>query len=160
MSSDTEAEHNSINESRAYRWIELVTATVLVVAMVIVLSLQVFFRYVVRAPLYWSEELARFLLIWAVFAGATFAFRHDTHMNIDLLVHILPKRVLAHIDTVVRLVMTVFFLMIAAISWNFVGRYMDIKSPAMELSLGIVYIILPLTSIANIAAVWLKKFRA
>jgi len=68
-----------------YRVIELTIATVLVGNMVVALTLQVFFRYVVQAPLFWSEELARFLLIWSVFAGATFAFRHRTHMSIDLI---------------------------------------------------------------------------
>lgn len=140
-----------------YRVIELTIATVLVGNMVVALTLQVFFRYVVQAPLFWSEELARFLLIWSVFAGATFAFRHRTHMSIDVIGTILPARFVGVVDLIGRLVMTAFLLMLAVISWQFVLRFTDIRSAAMNISLAIVYIVLPATSLASIIAVWLPK---
>ncbi len=140
-----------------YRVIELTTAAVLVGTMVAVLTLQVFFRYVVRAPLFWSEELARFLLIWSVFVGAAFVFRHRTHMSIDLIGSILPARFVETIDVIGRLVMTVFLLMLVVISWQFVLRFTDIRSAAMDIPLAIVYIVLPATSLASIVAVWLPK---
>ncbi|MEJ2134846.1 MAG: TRAP transporter small permease subunit [Desulfofustis sp.] len=41
--------------------------------MVISILLQVFFRYVMNAPLYWSEEIARYAFVWLVFIGAAIA---------------------------------------------------------------------------------------
>ena len=144
-------------KDRIYRLIEGTTATVLVGVIVVALTLQVFFRYVVRAPLFWSEELARFVLIWSVFAGATFAFRHRSHMSIDVVRYIVPARFVGVVDIVGRLVMTAFFALLALISWQFVLRFADIKSAAMEIPLAVVYIILPATSVASIVAVWLPK---
>ena len=39
----------------------------------------VFFRYVVGTPLIWSDELARFSLIWMVFLGAGVVSFKDKH---------------------------------------------------------------------------------
>ena len=36
---------------------------------IVCVSLQVFFRYVLNDPLTWSEELARFSFMWMVFLG-------------------------------------------------------------------------------------------
>ena len=45
------------------------TALVLFILLLAVASLQVISRYVLVAPLPWTEELARFLLVWVTFWG-------------------------------------------------------------------------------------------
>ncbi len=59
-------------------------------AMAFVVALQVFFRYVLNASLFWSEELARHLLIWLTFLGASAAYYRGKHPGIDTLVNRLP----------------------------------------------------------------------
>ena len=46
---------------------------VLLGAMTAVILLGVAFRYVLEAPLPWSEELAKLLMLWIVFLGVTVA---------------------------------------------------------------------------------------
>jgi hypothetical protein len=46
--------------------------------MTVVVAVQVFFRYVLNQSLFWSEELARYLLVWLSFLGASVAYR-DNH---------------------------------------------------------------------------------
>ena len=46
---------------------------------------QVFSRYILSAPSSWTEELARFLLIWISLLGAAYAFRGGMHLALDLL---------------------------------------------------------------------------
>lgn len=157
MSTRANPDGNGWTGQKVYRVIEATSATVLISAMVIVLTLQVFFRYVVKAPLYWSEELARFLLIWAVFAGATFAFRHRTHMAIDVVKYVFPDKAVWLVDIAGKVVMTAFFVLLLLVSWQFVLRFVDIRSAAMEIPLAVVYIILPVTTLANILVVWLDK---
>ena len=50
-------------------------------AMVVIIFAQVIFRYALNLPLAWSEELARYLFIWATFFGASIAFYNDTHIR-------------------------------------------------------------------------------
>ncbi|MCF8093585.1 MAG: TRAP transporter small permease [Desulfotignum sp.] len=61
-------------------------------AMALVVGIQVFSRYGLNYSLFWSEELARFLLIWLSFLGATVAYFHGAHPGVDSLVRRLPDR--------------------------------------------------------------------
>lgn len=58
--------------------------------MALVVALQVVSRYMFNHSLFWSEELARFLLIWLSFLGATVAYCHGVHPGVDSLVRRLP----------------------------------------------------------------------
>lgn len=66
-------------------WKELVrsplelTLTLLLTAIVAVTFSQVVFRYLLQAPLAWSEELARFLLMWLASLSAAYAFKKRAH---------------------------------------------------------------------------------
>lgn len=49
---------------------------------------QVISRYLFSSPSSWTEEIARFLLIWIALLGAVYAFRTGMHLGLD----ILPKK--------------------------------------------------------------------
>ena len=59
--------------------------TVLVVLVVVVLW-GVFTRKIIGDQARWSEELARFLLVWISFLGGAIAYLDDKHLGVDLLV--------------------------------------------------------------------------
>ncbi len=57
----------------------------LVVALVSSVAWQVLSRYLLEDPSPWTEELARFLLIWISMLGASLAFRQRAHLGLELL---------------------------------------------------------------------------
>jgi TRAP-type C4-dicarboxylate transport system permease small subunit len=59
---------------------------VLVVALAVIVFLQVFNRFVLKAPLAWSEDLAMLLFQWVAFLGAAVGVRRTRHFGIELLV--------------------------------------------------------------------------
>jgi TRAP-type C4-dicarboxylate transport system permease small subunit len=59
-------------------------------AMAGIVAVQVLFRYGFNHSLFWSEELARILLVWLTFFGATVAYFHGAHPGVDGLVKRLP----------------------------------------------------------------------
>ena len=61
---------------------------VLMLALVGAVLWQVFSRYLFSAPSSWTEEVARFLLIWISLLGAVYAFRTGMHLGLD----VLPKK--------------------------------------------------------------------
>lgn len=67
--------------SNVLTWI----ATVLLGVFVLTIILGVFCRYVLNAPLVWSEELARNLNIWSVFLGASVALYKVDHLRVDIM---------------------------------------------------------------------------
>lgn len=58
---------------------------ILVVALVSSVAWQVLSRYLLEDPSPWTEELARFLLIWIGMLGASYAFHQKAHLGLELL---------------------------------------------------------------------------
>lgn len=50
-----------------------------------VVTWQVFSRYVLNNPSSFTEELARFLLIWITLLGCVLAYRHNHHLGLDMI---------------------------------------------------------------------------
>jgi TRAP-type C4-dicarboxylate transport system permease small subunit len=64
----------------------------MVAAMVVIILLQVFFRYVLGTALAWPEEAARFLMLWTTGLMAPTAFRRGGFVSIEMLTRLLPTR--------------------------------------------------------------------
>ncbi|HEX7025833.1 MAG TPA: TRAP transporter small permease [Gammaproteobacteria bacterium] len=56
----------------------------LMAGLVIVVTWQVFSRYLLRAPSSYTEEIARFMLIWIGLLGAAYTYRTKMHLGLDL----------------------------------------------------------------------------
>ena len=68
---------------RLIHFVERVLDKVLIVLflfMVAAIVWQVFARYVLHAPTIWSEELARFLLVWITMLGSAYVLEHGEHV--------------------------------------------------------------------------------
>ena len=63
-----------------------VALVILMAAMVIDVTWQIFTRFLTDTPSSWSEELARFLLIWIGLLGAVWAYRTRAHLGLSYLV--------------------------------------------------------------------------
>jgi TRAP-type C4-dicarboxylate transport system permease small subunit len=59
-------------------------ASVLFAGLTLVVSLQVFTRFVLHTPFIWSEELARFLFFWVVLLGSAMSVKTRRHFVIDV----------------------------------------------------------------------------
>jgi len=63
-----------------------IAITLLIVALIVPVTMQVLSRYTGIVPRYiWTEELARFCFIWVIMVGSMIAVRDDTHFDVDLL---------------------------------------------------------------------------
>src|SRR5512137_478753 len=71
--------------------------------------LQVLSRFVFKYPLPWTEEVSRIAFVYSIFVGATIAVREKTHLNIDVLLIVLPKG-MARVITVLGLILVGIFL--------------------------------------------------
>lgn len=60
------------------------------ILMATIVGAQVFSRYVLNHSIFWSDEAARFLLIWLTFLGAGVAYRNQGHASIDIVYSRLP----------------------------------------------------------------------
>ncbi len=77
-------------------------------AMTIIVLLGVFFRYVVRQPLSWSEEVARYLMIWAASLAVSIGIMRREHLGITFLIDRFPRSVQKLIGILVNVIVLWF----------------------------------------------------
>ncbi|MGO4890240.1 TRAP transporter small permease [Anaerobacillus sp. MEB173] len=64
--------------------LELLVSTFLAIT-VIVTFLQVFFRYVLKQPLGWSQEVLLISFVYCILFGAALCIKNKEHLQVDLL---------------------------------------------------------------------------
>ena len=89
-----------------------------ILLMVIVIIVQVFFRYVLNNALPWPDEVARFLMLWMTGLIAPTAYRWGGFVSIDMLERFLPK-FLSNI--------LVFLILIISLTVLLIGFEMGLK---------------------------------
>ncbi|MDR3176471.1 MAG: TRAP transporter small permease [Desulfovibrio sp.] len=115
-------------------------------AMAVLVFFQVVFRYAVEMPLAWTEELARYLLIWATYLGASIAFYDGTHINATLLVDVFPVRIQAAFLLLADAACLVFLGVFVYEGFIVTRRIFQLGqfSPSLPwLPVGLVYLIIP-----------------
>ena len=79
------------------------------ISMTVIVALQVFCRYGLNRSLFWSEELARYLMVWLTFLGATTAYRRRMHPGVDVLTARMPPGLRRGFALLVHLISITFF---------------------------------------------------
>lgn len=90
------------------RWVEALLVG-LGVAMTAVVALQVFFRYGLNHSLFWSEEVARLLLVWMSFLGASVVYRRRAHPGLDVMTRRLSPNIRTRLEILVHVASLLLF---------------------------------------------------
>lgn len=105
---------------------------------------QVFGRYVLNHAPRWSEELARFLMVWIALLGSAAVLRQNGHITVSVLVDALPPRArqiaLAMRDAAVLLVVYI----LVAYGLDFALLFGRQLSPSFEVPMTLPYSALPI----------------
>jgi len=94
--------------------------SLLVYPLVAILSIEVFSRYLFRAPTFFAYDLTYMLYGTIFMVGAPYTLLHDGHIRTDVLYHKFPKRWQGAIDAAVYLLLYfpgMFFFLVAG--WNY-----------------------------------------
>mgnify|MGYP000206369329 FL=1 len=120
---------------------------VLGVLMIGVVAAQVFFRYVLNHSLFWSEELARYILVWLTFLGATAAYRRGAHPRIDLFAARLGSRGARALRVGAHLVAMAFCGVLVIYGAQFAYFVRLQISPALQIPKWTVLLVLPFSGL-------------
>ena len=114
-------------------------------AMVVLVMFQVLARYVFRAVPVWTEEAARYCMVWGGLLGATVAFRADSDPRIVQKPTKGPKAWV--ISTVyIRAIATVLFLgPVLYHSRSFIERSFRRVSDGLEISMAVIVVAVPIS---------------
>lgn len=120
------------------------------VALVVCVVWQVFSRYVLNQPSTLTDELARFLMIWVGLLGAAYTVGAQRHLAIDLLAMSITPRKQKMLGVVINLLIFIFSdAVIVTGGVKLIAKTLATSqvSAAMQIPMGYVYLILPLTGI-------------
>lgn len=110
----------------------------------------VFTRYALGHQASWSEELARFLLIWIGILGAAYASGQNMHLAIDLLSPKLEKDGQKKLKGLIRIIIILFavaVLIVGGFRLIYVTHVLGQTSPALQIPMTIVYAAIPLAGL-------------
>ncbi len=131
------------------RGLGLLLATLMAVAVVNV-AWQVFTRFALAEPSSFTDELARYLLVWIGLIGAAYAAGQRLHVAVDLLPRAMPHRLQQALSGLVQVGVLTFSLGVmvggggALVSMSFeLGQ----RSAALGLPMGLVYLALPVSGL-------------
>ena len=124
-----------------------ISATMLVI-MVCLMVWQGFTRYVLGVPALFTEETLRFMMIWMALIGTAYCFGADRHLSLGLIPSMLPVRgqkVLYVFNSIVVIGFAVIIMLLGGIEAS--RSAMSQTSPIMQLSIGMIYLILPISAV-------------
>ncbi|MCL2374372.1 MAG: TRAP transporter small permease [Treponema sp.] len=126
--------------------IETYLAAFLLLFLSVLLSIQVFVRFVFAGGLAWTEELSRYAFVWAVYFGCILGVKENKHIRVTAQFLLIPKRVENIILIVADLGWIAFSGMIAFFGLNFVLSMFEFPfiSQTMGFNLAWAYAIVPL----------------
>lgn len=113
-------------------------------ALIGVITLQIVSRVFFTA-VGWTEEVARFLLVWITFLGAALAFQRGRHIAVTFVVEALPRR-LQQLARIAAVLVALAFLVALIVIGH---RYMQVqsfqKSASLRISMTWIYAVIPLS---------------
>ncbi len=134
--------HEKFNKSLEVMLVVLMSVLVLDVLW------QVSSRYILNSPSSFTDELAGYLLIWVSLLGAAYVAGRKEHLAIDILLRKSPPERQKKLMISIEIIILLFALLVMVVGgvWLVYTRFiLDVKSAALELPLGYVYVVLPLS---------------
>lgn len=125
---------------------EYFTMTMMVL-MVVVVFMQILSRAVIGSSFTWTEEVARFFMIWVIFLGSAIAFRYGSHISIEAVYNLLSLRWKKIMHVLLTLVCLAFCYFLITKGFVLTQKSFTNLSPALGIPMGYVYMIMPISGI-------------
>ncbi|WP_103104784.1 TRAP transporter small permease [Brevibacillus reuszeri] len=119
----------------------------LLAIMVVAVFLQVLFRFFLDMPLAWTEELARYLLIWITFLGSAYAMAIKAHIGTEYIQKHLSPFMNKVVLSVAAVLSIFFFVVMVQQGYSLATRSMTQLSPTLLVPMGYVYMVIPISGV-------------
>ena len=123
---------------------------ILMVTLVLDVVWQVAARYLVKSPSSFTDELARFLLIWVGLFGSPYALGKKKHLAIDLLPNKLTGKKKKNLNRIINVIIILFafsVLIVGGIRLVYITLAQMQISASLGIPLGYLYLALPLSGL-------------
>ncbi len=131
---------------RCLEWIMVSLMAVLVVDV----TWQVVSRYLLGEASSFSEEVARYLLIWIGLLGSSYAYRKKMHLAFDLVTNKVTGRTKYWMEIIIHTLIILFSIVVLMMGGMYLVQLtweLNQLSASLQISLSYVYFALPLSGI-------------
>ena len=115
----------------------------LLLIMTVLIFWQVFARFVVGSPLFFSDEIARFSMLWLTFLGAGYAYRKGTLISVDILLEHAGKKLAFLLRISVILCSSLFAFILIKYGYELMDRVSNQTAPSTRISMMWPYMAIP-----------------
>ena len=121
----------------------LLSIVILSVPLVIIILYAVFMRYVINAAPTWSEEIARYLMVWMSLLATSAAMRRGQHIGLTFVVEKAGPRLRKILNLLAYALVLLFFsvLLVKGIDMTFFVSQQ--RSPSVNIPMWIPYLSVP-----------------
>ena len=106
--------------------------------MVVVILLQVFFRYVLNSAMPWPDEAARFMMLWLTGLMAPIALRQGGFVAIDTIAKAIPRRAFEVLSLGLFLLSLLVSVIALQLGWKHVNSGWLFASASLKLPLQLI----------------------
>lgn len=124
--------HKKITIGSILKNLDAIITCVTLSICVIVVNINVIFRYFFNSPINGSEEFVTALFVWTVFIGCAYAHRTHAHLGVDILVNLMPEKLKKIVEDVVLIIELLILVMVTIISAQYVYHLMFTNSGAWK----------------------------
>jgi TRAP-type C4-dicarboxylate transport system permease small subunit len=104
-------------------------------------------RYILKMPIFFSEELARYCFIWSCMLGASVVNRKDEHTSVSFFTTLFSKRAQAWLYIGREVVILLLLATLIYYGVTLSVKMKTVYSAAMEISWSFIYMALPAGSL-------------
>ena len=119
-----------------FMWLSFLTLG----GMTLLITIQVICRFILKAPLAWSVELASFGFIWMTFFAGYLGARRAQHISVELVQNLFPAAVKKSMKCISALITSAFFLMVVYYLLTLWSKLAAQTSAALNIPMNYIYL--------------------
>lgn len=104
--------------SKLAAYISEILAALILGSMALVVFIQVVLRFIFNTGIYWSDQYARFSIIWAVMLIANVLIKEDDLIKVDFLDALWPRRFIKIRDAIYQAILLFILLLLMFKGWE------------------------------------------
>lgn len=116
----------------------------MIATMSVLILTQIFTRFVINYPLHWTEELARYLMIYSVFLGAAVAIRYNRLIAIEAIAQAMSETKRLWLKRFVMLLTIIFSSLVIFYGIDILDAVKNQTSAGLRIPMNIPYFAIPL----------------
>ena len=108
--------------------------------MALLVSAQVFFRYILSSSIDSADELSRLFFVWAMFLAIPHGIKSNIHVGIDVIVRRLDETIRTQLSRLISLASAILMALVFVVTISVIGDKWQELMPTMEITAAVYYI--------------------